>query len=117
MIQHCIHEIVQNVLIFDDHQCQLPLKDRQKDRNKDLKQHLPIRPYSVEETSIHQVASIRTYLGSTSNSRRPCHQFFQNQDRRGIHFQDDLEETDEHQLHSRAMYMGIAIPYNANSWI
>ena len=64
-----------------------------------------------DSTSIrHQVVCY------TSNSHRPYHRLFQYQELRGAQLQEDLEERDDHQLHSRATYMGIALPYSASSW-
>ena len=52
----------------------------------------------------------------TSTSHRPYHRLFQYQELQGAQLQEDLGERDDHQLHSRATYMGIALPYSASSW-
>ena len=101
----CIHNIVMlqgKVGELDAHlQAQ---RYRKKKRLNRLRQ-------SEDSTSIrHQVVSY------TSNSHRPYHRLFQYQELRGAQLQEDLGEKDDHQLHSRATYMGIALPYSASSW-
>ena len=70
------------------------------------------QPRQLEDST-----SIRAQVVScTSNNHRPYHRLFQYQELRGAQLQGDLGERDDHQLHSRATYMGIALPYSASSW-
>ena len=83
------------------------LQARRKRKKKCLNR---LRQLEDSTSTRHQVVSY------TSNSHRPYHRLFQYQELRGAQLQEDLGEKDDHQLHSRATYMGIALPYSASSW-
>ena len=82
----------------------------QAQRNRKKKRLNRLRQPEDSTSIRHQVVCY------TSNSHRPYHHLFQYQELRGAQLQGDLEERDDHQLHSRATYMGIALPYSASSW-
>ena len=84
--------------------------DLQARRNRKKKLLNRLRQLEDSTSIRHQVVSY------TSNSHRPYHHLFQYQELRGAQLQEDLGERDDHQLHSRATYMGIALPYSASSW-
>ena len=109
-ILSCNHNIVVRLVIYR----RMYHKDRHHRRNPKWIHRPLIRPFRGADISIHKVALLREI--SLTSSNRPCHLFFQTQDHLR-HSRDDLEGPDASQLHSRAMYMGVALPCNANSWI
>ena len=82
----------------------------QAQRNRKEKRLNRLRQPEGSTSIRHQVVCY------TSNSHRPYHRLFQYQELRGAQLQGDLGEKDDHQLHSRATSMGIALPYSASSW-